>query len=115
MTSNVNSSYPELLKATLDFNEEKVSEIVEQAHQDNSSILKYNDENSLSCVISIAYYSARKSYVMYRELAVGKGFADLVLYQEKITATLLLSLNLNMINLLKPQYSKLKISSIPTA
>ena len=73
----------ELLKATLDCNEEKVSEIIEQAHQDNSSILKYNDENSLSCVISIAYYSARKSYVMYRELPAGKGFADLVFLPRK--------------------------------
>ena len=69
----------ELLEATLDCDSQKVSEIIEQAHSDNTSILKYNDENSLACVISIAYYSARKNYVVQRELPAGKGFADLVL------------------------------------
>ncbi len=42
------------------------------------SVLQYNNENSLSCVISLAYYSARKDYIMYRELPAGKGFADIV-------------------------------------
>ena len=69
----------ELLKATLNKESGKVAEIIEQAHSDNTSILKYNDENSLACVISIAYYSARKNYVIQRELPAGKGFADLVL------------------------------------
>lgn len=68
----------ELLKATLDCNEEKVAEFVDKAHSDNTSILKYNDENSLSCVISLAYFSARKNYVMHREMPSGKGFADIV-------------------------------------
>ena len=73
----------ELLKATLNVNEEKVAELIEQAHQDNTSILKYNDENSLSCVLSLAYYSARKSYTVERELPAGKGFADLVFKPRK--------------------------------
>ena len=68
----------ELLKATLNCDEEKVAELIEQSHQDNTSILKYNDENALSCVLSLAYYSARKSYIIERELPAGKGFADLV-------------------------------------
>ena len=68
----------ELLKATLACDEEKVAELIEQSHQDNTSILKYNDENVLSCVLSLAYYSARKSYIIERELPAGKGFADLV-------------------------------------
>lgn len=68
----------ELLKATLNCDEEKVAKLIEQSHQDNTSILKYNDENSLSCVLSLAYYSARKSYTIERELPAGKGFADLV-------------------------------------
>ena len=68
----------ELLKATLACDEEKVAELIEQSHQDNTSILKYNDENSLSCVLSLSYYSARKSYIIERELPAGKGFADLV-------------------------------------
>ena len=68
----------ELLKATLACDEEKVAELIEQSHQDNTSILKYNDENSLSCVLALAYYAARKSYIIERELPAGKGFADLV-------------------------------------
>ena len=65
----------ELLEATLDGQVEKVAE---QAHDENTSILKYNDENSLACVVSIAYYAARKNYGVYREMPAGKGFADLV-------------------------------------
>lgn len=68
----------ELLKATLNCDEEKVAEMIDKAHSDNTSILKYNDENSLSCVISLAYYSARKIYTVERELPAGKGYADLV-------------------------------------
>lgn len=70
-------SSDELLKATLNCNEEKVAELIDKAHSDNTSILKYNDENSLSCVISLAYYSARKTYTIDRELPAGKGYADL--------------------------------------
>ena len=73
----------ELLDATLGADAEKIAEIIEQAHSDNTSILKYNDENSLACVISIAYYSARKNYVVQREMPAGKGFADIVLVPRK--------------------------------
>lgn len=68
----------ELLTATLNCNEEKVAMIIEQVHRENTSILQYNNENSLSCVLSLAYYSAKKDYTMYRELPSGDGFADLV-------------------------------------
>lgn len=47
------------------------------------SILKYNDENSLACVLSLAYYAAKKTHEIYRELAGGKGFADLVFVPRK--------------------------------
>lgn len=73
----------ELLKATLNGSEEKVAELIDKAHSDNTSILKYNDENLLSCVISLAYYSARKTYTIERELSAGKGFADLVFRPRK--------------------------------
>lgn len=68
----------ELLKATLNCDEEKVAELIDKAHSENTSILKYNDENSLSCVISLAYYCARKTYTTERELPAGKGYADIV-------------------------------------
>ena len=69
----------ELLQDIIDGNEEEVAKGVEICHEDNTSILQYNNENSLSCVISLAFYSARKSYRMIRELPTGKGFADIVL------------------------------------
>ena len=34
--------------------------------------------NSLACVVSLAYYSAKKDYYVYRELAGGKGYSDMV-------------------------------------
>lgn len=67
-----------LLKYTLQMQEEKVAELVEEAHRNNASIIQYNDENSLSCVISLAYYSARKNYSIYREMPGGEGYANLV-------------------------------------
>ena len=40
--------------------------------------MTYNDENSIACAISLAYYSARKEYKMIRELPSGRGYADIV-------------------------------------
>lgn len=67
-----------LLQYTLAQNAEKVSEMLSEVHNENTSIIQYNDENSLSCVISLAYYSAQNTYAVYRELQGGEGFADLV-------------------------------------
>lgn len=67
-----------LLEATLAGDAEAVAAGIELAHDVNTSILSYNDENSLACVITIAYYHAMNDYVIHRELATGKGFADLV-------------------------------------
>lgn len=46
-------------------------------------ILQYNDENSLACVLTLAYYAARKDYTVLREFPTGKGFADIVLFPLK--------------------------------
>ena len=73
----------DLLRATLDGDEEVVAKGVDVAHDENTSILSYNNENSLACVLSIAYYYAKNDYVMHRELASGKGFADIVLIPRK--------------------------------
>ena len=52
--------------------------MLQKVHCDNCSVIQYNDENSLACVLSLAYYSAQDSYAVYRELQGGEGFADLV-------------------------------------
>ena len=68
----------ELLWATIDGDADKVAEIVEIAHEAYTSVLRYNDENSLSCVLTMAYFTAPAYYNVVRELPSGKGFADLV-------------------------------------
>lgn len=73
----------QLLQATIRGDEEAVARGVDAAHDENTSILSYNDENSLACVLSIAYYYASNDYIIHREYATGKGFADLVLIPRK--------------------------------
>ena len=72
-----------LLTATLRGDSETVARLIEAAHDSEASILKYNDENTLSCVISIAYYYAHGDYIFHRELSTGRGYADLVLIPRK--------------------------------
>lgn len=69
----------QLLQATLDGNAEAVAKGIEAVHDESTSILSYNNENSLACVLSLAYYYARNDYIIHREYATGKGFADMVL------------------------------------
>lgn len=65
------------------FTKDEVRMLAEKAHDENTSILSYNNENSLACVLSIAYYYAKNDYIIYRELPTGKGFADLVFIPRK--------------------------------
>ena len=67
-----------LLEDTLLCDEKSVAQGLDRAHTEVSSILTYNDENSLGCAIGLAYYSARKDYRLIREFPTGKGFADIV-------------------------------------
>ena len=77
------SKSKQLLQATLDGDEEAVAEGLKRVHSENTSILSYNNENSLSCAINIAYYAAHNDYIFMRELPSGKGFADIVLIPRK--------------------------------
>ena len=60
----------------------EVKEGIEQAHFETSHI-QDNDENALSYTISLALYSARNYYTVYREFPSGKGFADMVYLPRK--------------------------------
>ncbi len=73
----------QLLKDTLSGNETSVAAGIDEIHMDTASVLTYNDENSLSCVLTLAYYSARKYYTIVREMPAGKGFADFVFFPRK--------------------------------
>lgn len=72
-----------LLEATIRMDTETVAKAIDKIHMMNTSVLSYNDENSLSCAITIAYYSARKNYSLIREFPSGKGFADIVFLPRK--------------------------------
>ena len=84
----------ELLEATLDMNCDTVAEKIEKIHTQFVSAIQYNDENSLSSVLTIAYLSAMQYYfIPVREMPTGRGFADYVFlpkpeYAEEMPALL---------------------------
>ncbi|MDY2590115.1 MAG: AAA family ATPase [Agathobacter sp.] len=68
----------ELLDETIEGNADRVAGLIELAHETYTSVLTYNDENSLSCVLTMAYFTAPAYYNIIREMPAGKGFADFV-------------------------------------
>ena len=69
----------QLLDATLDMNGAAVAAQIEKIHNEYASSIQYNNENSLSSVLTIAYLSAMQYYFKpVRELPTGRGFADFV-------------------------------------
>lgn len=72
-----------LLEALWAGDAETVAAGIDRAHEE-ISILQYNDENSLSCTISLAFYFAREYYTIVRELPTGKGFADVCFIPRKL-------------------------------
>jgi hypothetical protein len=67
-----------LLQATIRGDADAVAAGVDAVHMKNTSIINYNDENALSCVITLAYYNANSKYILQREQPAGKGYADIV-------------------------------------
>ena len=65
-----------ILYATLAKDENTVIEKLHDIHNSEIPILQYNDENSLSCVVTLAYLSARDDYRVEREEKSGKGYVD---------------------------------------
>ena len=71
-----------LLEALWAMDADTVASGIDKAHEE-MSILQYNDENSLSCTVNLAFYFARVYYTMSRELPSGKGFADICMIPRK--------------------------------
>ena len=56
-----------------------VDKQIEKIHEEYVSAIQYNNENSLSSVLAVAYLSAMQYYFKpVRELPTGRGFADFV-------------------------------------
>lgn len=72
-----------LLRDLWSMNADAVADGIDRAHRE-ISILQYNDENSLSCTINLAFYFAREYYTIIRELPTGKGFADICFVPRKL-------------------------------
>lgn len=72
-----------VLEATLNKKGAIVAPYLHDVHNSELPILKYNDENSLSCVVTIAYLSARNKYKVEREEKSGKGFVDFIFYPRR--------------------------------
>ena len=69
----------EILEATLEMDSEAVAAGIEKIHMEYVSSIQYNNENSLSSVLTIAYLGTMQYYFKpVRELPAGRGFADFV-------------------------------------
>ena len=69
----------DLLETTLDMDEATVADGIEKIHMEYASSIQYNNENSLSSVLTIGYLAAMRYYFKpIRELPTGRGFADFV-------------------------------------
>ncbi len=68
-----------LLRKTWELDGEAVAGGVAAVHNETASILKYNNENSLTCTVLMAYYSTKDYYLNpIMEFPSGKGYADVV-------------------------------------
>lgn len=73
----------ELMQAVFNGDEKAVAAGVEQVHMNVVRIQSYNKEDSLSHVVTMAFYTAMKDYSIVREMPAGKGFADLIFIPHK--------------------------------
>ena len=67
-----------LLDDTINLKKDKIARAFDDYHFEASSLLEFNDENSMRCAIVLAYYAAKPFYKIFHELPSGKGFADMV-------------------------------------
>ena len=75
---------------------EIMATLLEGTHDINIPVIKYNDENSLACVVMLAYLSARTKYKIIREMPAGKGFADFIFFpKDKTKPAFILELKVN--------------------
>lgn len=68
-----------IAEAVLTMDESATARLIQEVHSDFISSIEYNDENSLSCTITVALLAFFKYYHRpVREFPCGKGFADIV-------------------------------------
>ena len=112
VTKSIENS-EKLLGATLRGNSDYVARALRAIHSEETSIFSYNDENSLACVLSLAYYYARNDYHLHREYPTGEGYADLVLIPRKNVASPALVIELKYDKSTQAAISQIKARNYP--
>ena len=72
----------QMLRATLGADTDKMSEILEFAHNTETPLLAYNHEAELTAIVNLVYLAARDSYRIEREDKAGTGYVDFIYYPE---------------------------------
>ncbi|MCI8788893.1 MAG: AAA family ATPase [Lachnospiraceae bacterium] len=72
----------QMLRATLGADTDKMSEILEFAHNTETPLLAYNHEAELTAIVNLVYLAARDSYRIEREDKAGTGYVDFIFYPE---------------------------------
>ncbi len=78
VTNKIIQSSKELLNQTILGNEEAVEKALDMSHIHVTSNRSYNNEDALQSAIYLAYIFALNKYTVIKEMATGKGFADVV-------------------------------------
>ena len=68
-----------LIESTENCDSNAVAKALDDSHADISSPITYNRESSMQSAILMAYFYARKDYLVFSELTSGSGYADVVL------------------------------------
>ena len=66
-----------LIERTTECDSAAVAEALDAAHEEVTSPLSYNNEQSLQSAISLAYFYAKADYTIVREMPTGRGYADM--------------------------------------
>lgn len=74
----------DLLTAVLNQEEAKVADMLEVVHDGMQEFKEYNNENTLKCVIHLAFYAALEEYALNFEEKTGKGYADCILHPKRL-------------------------------
>lgn len=86
----------EMLKATLLGDTQKMAEILKYAHDTESPVFSYNNENELAAVVNLVYLAARDKYRIEREDKAGEGYVDFIFYPQRHEAEcIILELKVN--------------------
>ena len=68
-----------LIESTENCDSNAVAKALDDSHADISSPITYNRESSMQSAILMAYFYARKDYLVFSELTSGCGYADVAL------------------------------------